>query len=397
MSYLPITKLFNISYNQIFFINQQLVIDNFHGDTCNFKYLIFKTQNNMSINEFINNLGNSTFDLTFDNLFIFSNHLILYTKLNPIKQINSNTFCIEIPWEKFNNEIVLLYYHKIKCLIKLDNPNIISEISLLIENKYFNNQQKEKMIKSKNIKPIQLFQSHHVSLNQSTYKVKSKLDFILFSRGIIIDTDINNINSFQLTCNGLNLINYDKVMLLLLSKNIGSNLYYIPFDCSIDFFNKDVESFNSGINFSNYDIITIIEFDTPIQNFSLYSLYLNYLIYENGKNSLVYLNPYNNYQTQNDGFHFSNTVNQNNNKIIWKFMNKILDNCRNTICPITYNEINVNDTYCVCNKCKYNLSETFFKEYIEKYDNKRCPICKTIWDNWTIYTNKEPDNNNIVI
>jgi hypothetical protein len=389
-----VNNFFSCEYNQLFFENNQHMSILRYGDTCAFKYLILKTQNEMSSTEFINSLDNSTFKLDIGGSTILLNPIILYTKLNPIIQIDSNTFCIEIPWGKFNDDlqIIALQYHDVRCMIQLSNQNIISESSLIVEYKQHDSDQRRQMAQSAHKKPVQLFESHIINLNQPTTQVISRLNFRLLSKGIIIDTDINNINNIKLTFNGCIRWNYNKLMIRLLSKNIGSNLYYIPFDSNIDFISKDINLFRSGANFSRIDtVVMTIDFENPVQNFSLHSLFLNYLIYQSGMGGLSFAtgSP-NDFQTENYIPYNKNTKNIVN-KIIWKYVDKLLDECRGIICPISYDEIKLNDKYCTCDICKYNFTSTIFKDYIENTNNKKCSMCRSDWTNWTIYTNKEPN------
>ncbi len=73
-------------------------------------------------------------------------------------------------------------------------------------------------------------------------------------------------------------------------------------------------------------------------------------------------------------------------KLIWNEINKILDLNKNSECPITYDELKHGCKYCVCHQCKYNFSTDGLMECFKKMQ-KNCPICKTKWENWTVYTN----------
>jgi hypothetical protein len=402
--------LYACEYTQLFFENNHNLLVTRNADTCNFKNLIFKTQTAMTSSEFINSLGSSTFNLEIGGSTILSNRLELYTKLNPIKQIDSNIFIVEIPWNKFNDDLYLiaLQYHEIRCRLQFTNPNFISESSLLVEYIYLDSDRRRNLAQNGHEKPVQLFQSQYINLNQPSNQIVSRLGFDLLSKGIIIDTDINNINNIKLTFNGHERWNYNKVMLRLLSKNIGPNLYYIPFDSNVDIFDKNVNSFRSGTNFSRIDTtIMTINFDNPVQTIGFHSLFLNFLRYHSGMGRMKFsVGNFIDLQTEN---YNSNTINNLinklspiGNKIVWKYLDKLLDTTRNTSCPITYDEIKSNDKYCFCTECKYNFSGTIFKEYIEGAINKRCSMCRSQWTNWTIYTNKNPDidttnNDNVLV
>ena len=80
------------------------------------------------------------------------------------------------------------------------------------------------------------------------------------------------------------------------------------------------------------------------------------------------------------------TINRNNNVINWTIKNKLIDISRNIECPITYSAFNVNCYYCVC---KYNFDIDALKESFEISDRKTCPMCRSVWKNFTIYVNNK--------
>lgn len=65
---------------------------------------------------------------------------------------------------------------------------------------------------------------------------------------------------------------------------------------------------------------------------------------------------------------------------------------RNIECPISFETIKLNDSYCTCSQCKYN----FLKESIEiALKNKpNCPTCRAEWIDKTIYVNINVKNKN---
>ena len=63
----------------------------------------------------------------------------------------------------------------------------------------------------------------------------------------------------------------------------------------------------------------------------------------------------------------------------------ILETDRNTECPINLEQIETNDQYCRCNRCKYNFSK---EALIESFNTKiSCPMCREQWTDKTLYIN----------
>jgi hypothetical protein len=351
----------------------------------------------MTMDEFISGLGNSTFELAIGGITVFREPINLYTKLAPPVQIEPNTFSIELPFNKFNDDIILisLQYHEVFCNIQLVNPNLINTSSLLVEYKYETMETRRELAQSAHEKPLQSFQTHYVNLPEPSDTIISELDFNLLSKGIFFDTDINNINSIKLYLNGMEVWVYNKVMIKLFGKNIGPNLYYFPFNQSVDLFNNSIQTYRSALNFSAYDSVKMkINFNNPIEKICFYSINLNLLRYMSGMAALKFSINNITYQTtaDNSNYMVNNNFSAKLNKstdIVWKTEHKLMNNCRGTMCPITYNEINLNESYCTCTVCKYNFSGQEFCNYIKSSTNKRCPMCKSQWTNWTMYINQQ--------
>jgi hypothetical protein len=81
----------------------------------------------------------------------------------------------------------------------------------------------------------------------------------------------------------------------------------------------------------------------------------------------------------------------------WLFISKqitLLD--PNNECPIKMEPIKINEWYCKCNQCNYNIS---FDSYYQMVSNNTfiisCPICRKNWTNYIIYLNN--NNNKIFV
>lgn len=66
---------------------------------------------------------------------------------------------------------------------------------------------------------------------------------------------------------------------------------------------------------------------------------------------------------------------------------KLIDEGRNTECPITYEEIKYNDSYLSCDACKYNFSESAILKHLN-IRKRECPMCRAEWTNYCKYINK---------
>ena len=70
----------------------------------------------------------------------------------------------------------------------------------------------------------------------------------------------------------------------------------------------------------------------------------------------------------------------------WPKVNKVLpQNARNRECPISYELINKNNSYCSCTTCSYNfLYKTLEKALLNNFE---CPMCRADWTDKTVYIN----------
>lgn len=63
---------------------------------------------------------------------------------------------------------------------------------------------------------------------------------------------------------------------------------------------------------------------------------------------------------------------------------------KNNECPISYELIKTNNTYCKCSQCKYNFSKESIQ--IALNSNPCCPICRAEWTDKTAYINRSAIN-----
>lgn len=393
-----IINQYSYEYVESPFINNSLKIERL-GDTVIPKYLLFKTHNEMSSDDFLNSLTDSKFTLKIGGNVIIMNRIQLYANLIPIKQISPTTFCIEIPFNKFNDEIylILLQYHDVICTLELSNETSISESSLTLEYKYVDSIKRNEIVSNSNEghKVLQLFSSEYINLEEPTGQIISKLNFNCTSKGLIIEADINNITNLKLSINGIDLLNYNNLMLRLHSQILSPNLFYISYNPNIDFFNSNLNTYNAILNYDRLDS-TILEltFEQPTQSIGIHSLNTNIFSYSNLNFGFEYYSNHNNWiniKTTNYTNYTNNVkIQENLNNVVWKYVSKPLNNLRNTKCPILLEEINLGELYTNCDVCKYNFSGEIFKIKYSNF-NVKCPMCKSNWTNWIIYKNIEPD------
>lgn len=53
-----------------------------------------------------------------------------------------------------------------------------------------------------------------------------------------------------------------------------------------------------------------------------------------------------------------------------------------TMCPVTFSDIEKDDMYTFCSRCNYNFSQAVFKWIRE---HRSCPMCRNTWNTVTIY------------
>ena len=61
-------------------------------------------------------------------------------------------------------------------------------------------------------------------------------------------------------------------------------------------------------------------------------------------------------------------------------------------CPIEYTNINIDDKYLHCNNCKHNFCNDSIIKWLNI--NKSCPMCRSVWNEYIIYINKEDTYDN---
>ena len=70
----------------------------------------------------------------------------------------------------------------------------------------------------------------------------------------------------------------------------------------------------------------------------------------------------------------------------WKTLNKLFDSNKDNTCSISYDNIELNDTYCTCLTCSNSFKSDVLIKWIKK--SISCPMCRAGWKgNYYIYNN----------
>jgi hypothetical protein len=71
----------------------------------------------------------------------------------------------------------------------------------------------------------------------------------------------------------------------------------------------------------------------------------------------------------------------------WVRENRLLGE-EHTMCPISFETIEINDTYCVCDVCTHPFTPALIEIALRR--SYTCPHCRTPWTNCVVYTNAAP-------
>jgi hypothetical protein len=272
------------------------------SDRCIPKYLIFNLNSNITIQEFINLLDNSTLNITINGESIIYNRLSLYMIIEPI-QLEPNVFSIEIPYSKLNNH---LYIRSLKNSVQLilnlseEFNKYITSCSVMLESIYMN-LTLDKLVSMKNdphMQYIQKFQSHYIKLAEPSNIISTELNFTSLSKGFLIESDISNIKNIKLYFNGHERWNLSSSMIKLNGKSIanknGVNLYWLGFNPNVNFFDTE-NSFLSSTHCEMLEIVIKFEMINMINMIGIHSLGLVKLNYTKGDAYYSYI-----YDNKND-------------------------------------------------------------------------------------------------
>ena len=306
--------------------------------------------------------------------------------------IRINSYIIFKP----NYEIVSIINKTKKNLIIIDNNTDINTIKL--KNKIYINTKNYKKFKLNDIINEKLIILDINLIKKQSYFKKYKkfhsLNNIKHAYTNFKDyiNNVNNINNKNLNFFNVELLNFDKIIFInLISETILNNNNFIMFNKLIKT-NKKIyfeNLFENTYNYNNYKLFRkfIINNNEYHNNIELN----NYIIKNNiiiskelldKKINCLVINQNNQYnQTKflninlpkiSNIFIFENLFKLNN--IVYDFKIILKNKNKNNICPITYDNYNIN--LHVLLNCNHTFSLLGFINYL--YFNNKCPICQKL-------------------
>jgi hypothetical protein len=108
------------------------------------------------------------------------------------------------------------------------------------------------------------------------------------TKGIFISCDVEDLYEIKFYINNILRINYDLFHIQNYCVTLSCNLLYLPFNDSLRFIDKTVESFHNSINFSclNSSILNL-KFNNEQTKVCIHNLYCNEFRYHNGMGALI--------------------------------------------------------------------------------------------------------------
>lgn len=263
------------------------------SDSIQLEYLVIKCSTEIDPNEIISKLDN--FELLINEQSIWNNKIDLFTKLNKIKIIN-NEICIKLPFDMFVSEIILLnlFFSDVICKLNLHQTIENCEFSIYVD--------KRKYIRStmKEDKPhyIQQIFSMKINYNEPFIVLNQPLSFSDdgsgISKGYLLDGNINKIKKFKLQFTITNhnytytYIDYDETMIQLYGVNINDKLLFIPFNTDKNYYDININSYESSINHRSLNFNCEITFSEPQTYFYIHSIQHNLFQYSKGYGGLAF-------------------------------------------------------------------------------------------------------------
>ena len=81
----------------------------------------------------------------------------------------------------------------------------------------------------------------------------------------------------------------------------------------------------------------------------------------------------------------------------WVFeCREISETDKNKECPVTMDIINIDEKYCQCSQCEYNIKENVIKTMFNKTNNVKCPMCRLQWQKKIVYFNSNKHNTFVI-
>jgi hypothetical protein len=345
------------STERVFNITNRTVIQNVCQSFANNKLNLLRNAGDTCIPLFIR----SDLPIDYLQLNIGGSHVIKFPLdfCNKLLDFKSPDNCkiYKIPWELLKIkpiQLVSLQFHSVSFEIIAQHQCCAK---LYVCYQYLENDERLQLASSRKDIDIKQFQNQNITIGEN-YKIQLRFDGLI--KGIFIDNvDINEITSFELILQSHTRIKYDKEMLSFFTKKINNNCVYLSFDN----LNFNDTTWNSAINFSRIENISIKISSNITQKVILRALNLNILRIVSGMGGVVY-----------DIKEREEIVNNIPRRIEG-----------DSLCPIGYLDIMDNDSYMKCDECNKNFITHLLKEWLRL--NKSCPCCRTKWTNNNSYIN----------
>lgn len=390
-----------------------------NSDTIILDHLVFHFEDNVSMNDFMVFINNARFKLLFGHRIFWNLQLSLLANMEPPMRIG-NKILIKLPFDILNKELNLLFGLNIigpsnQITYYVDNfnnqPNIqLTNISMLAKWVFYDSPARHKLTHEYHTDFIQHIQSTTAQVNNTTNLQIDLSEFKFPTKGYFIEGNIDLIENIELKLHGHSRFNYNDILMSVYTKRINNNLLYIPFNGDLNNY-KNPPIVIDYIGATNHTMIENITFHIRFNgqynylngtNIKIHCLSANEIQYchnptgnydvitAHGFNDVQVINTNNDHTVANPLF---NQKNKQNTDLVWKSMDKILDIEKNSICPISLADFSSNDKYCVCLTCKCNFNYDAFMDYNSDNNTiKNCPVCRSPWNNFTIYTNIDPNN-----
>lgn len=349
---------------------RECVINRF-GDKCEPLYIIMKQTDN------IHRL--KSFELK-------TNYTILGMDINFLQKLFPDTI------KKMGNNIIYkLHFDKLLCgnglnmfagsimgsspyriVIELENSENINEIQLLNNFIYLDTEARTRLynVPSYNL----IYQYFNKNMEQGSPNNFEFNDVINSNiKGVFIETEnVNDIQEFKITGNGIIFKQYDNILLNLLCNKVNSNLLYIPLNVGQDIWDNNLGNALAAHRFNNFKIEVIGQ--EQHTNVKLHFLGHNCLKYCDGMSinarnfetfTISNLNPYPSASPQYT--------------TIYKIYTGDYD------CLITFEKILPGISYMECNNCNKPFIKNEIQQWVQKKRN--CPHCRAIWTSNIVYIN----------
>lgn len=353
-----------------------------NGDMLQIKYLmfVFNEQFNISTNNWRELINGTKLEILGGGSLITSIPLDLLCEINK-PMITNNKLVITIPnYFTFDFLLIGLQHSDMRLNIRYNGDTLLNNIirvSLFAKYEFYEQNRRIEISQNSHTLLVQNFGTDYTITNVNN-TMRIKLNDITYTKGYFIHGNINNIKKITLLFNGYDRYVYDHTMMHLFCNKISDNLLCVPFVYNDipDFVTNTEESYHGSLFSGRIDAIELrIEFEEVNErNLRIYSV--NKYIVKVMNGIILIIEPTVYVQTRT-------VISQ----ITWTEENKTI-NDRNNECPISYIEFTTGSKYCCCSTCATNYDEQTLKNYFSSNSmTKKCPTCRSIWDNFIVYTN----------